>query len=231
MDKLIKQAYPLGEWAIKIFSSQKGIKINMKVNRKANRKHQKNYGKYIFSLILLAALLSGCTKASGDENGSETNINNTETADEGDTSSQIVFEGQDIEGNPVSSDIFSTSRLTMVNVWATYCNPCLSEMPELGELAGEYDSETFQIIGIISDALEGGDQKAIDLAADLIEQTGADYPHLLLNASIYHALLTDVSAVPTTFFIDSSGTIVDVAIGAMDKSAWEEKINGLLQKS
>ncbi|MCI8811517.1 MAG: TlpA family protein disulfide reductase, partial [Oscillibacter sp.] len=51
----------------------------------------------------------------------------------------ITFEGTDLDGNTVSQEIFSQSKLTMVNVWATYCNPCLSEMPGLGELAAEYD--------------------------------------------------------------------------------------------
>ncbi len=199
-------------------------------------------GKYFFMLVLLTALFTGCANSSDakSETRPETEAN-TESVDEsgsssdssqegGEAASQIVFEGQDIDGNPVSSDIFSGSRLTMVNVWATYCNPCLSEMPGLGELAGEYDSESFQIIGIISDVLEGGDQKSVSLAASLIDKTGADYTHLLLNESIYHALLTDVTAVPTTFFIDQNGSIVDVAVGSMDKSAWEEKINGLLQE-
>jgi len=139
----------------------------------------------------------------------------------------ISFEAVDMEGNAVTSDIFSQSKLTMVNVWATYCGPCLSEMPELGELAAEYDAEEFQLIGIVSDVLEGEDQ---ELAESLIEETGAGYTHLLLNESLYYALLTDVSAVPTTFFIDENGIILDTVIGAREKSAWEEIINGLLEE-
>jgi len=151
-----------------------------------------------------------------------------ETAPEGEPSaSQISFEAVDMEGNTVTSDIFSQSKLTMVNVWATYCNPCLSEMPGLGELAAEYDAEKFQIIGIVSDVLEGEDQ---ELAESLIVETGADYTHLLLNESLYYALLTDVSAVPTTFFVDENGTVLDTVVGAMEKPAWEEMINGLLEE-
>ena len=114
----------------------------------------------------------------------------------------------------------------MVNVWATYCNPCLSEMPFLGELAEEYDTEKFQIIGIVSDVIEGNDQS---LAENLVEQTSANYTHLLLNESIYYGLLMDVTAVPTTFFIDEDGMLLDTVVGAMKKTAWEDKINGLLE--
>ena len=117
----------------------------------------------------------------------------------------------------------------MLNVWATYCNPCLNEMPGLGELAGAYASEDFQLIGIISDVSEDADEAVLQYASDLVEETGAGYPHLLLNESLYTALLTEVSAVPTTFFVDQDGQVLDTVVGAMERSAWEEKINALLE--
>ena len=172
--------------------------------------------------IILTCFLSGCTKENADISAESVPVSEPEQSD-----LAIDFEGTDIEGNVVTSDIFSQSKLTMVNVWATYCNPCLSEMPGLGELADEYDAEEFRIIGIISDVVEGEEQ---ELAEDLIEKTQADYTHLLLNKSIYNALLTDVAAVPTTFFIDENGAVLDTVVGAMKKSAWEEKINALLEE-
>ena len=162
-------------------------------------------------IMLLAALFCGCAGESS-----------VQEAD------QIAFTCQDVNGNSVSETIFSQSKLTMVNVWATYCNPCLSEMPGLGELAVSYESDAFQIIGIVSDVMEEGDETAVDQARALIEQTGANYTHLLLNESIYYALLTNVSAVPTTFFVDETGAIMDTVVGAMEKEAWKEKIDGLL---
>ncbi|MCM1175386.1 MAG: TlpA family protein disulfide reductase [Blautia sp.] len=138
------------------------------------------------------------------------------------------FEAYDMEGNAVSREIFAESKLTMVNVWATYCNPCLREMPALGELAQAYDAGDFRIIGIISDVPENAEEEVLDIAKELIAQTGADYTHLLLNESLYDALLTDVSAVPTTFFFDANGMLLDTVVGAMEKASWEEKIDGLL---
>ncbi|MCI8624166.1 MAG: TlpA family protein disulfide reductase [Provencibacterium sp.] len=186
---------------------------------------------FLGMLALSAVLLSGCAKdkteqppenLSGPEAAGETSPSESEPS-----SASITFEGTDLEGNAVTSSIFSQSRLTMVNVWATYCNPCLNEMPALGELAADYETEEFQIIGIVSDVLEGEDTS---LTESLVEQTGAHYTHLLLNESIYDGLLTDVTAVPTTFFLDKDGVILDTVIGAMEKSGWEEKINGLLEK-
>ena len=214
---------------------------------------RKRYLMGVMSLVLAGMLLCGC--AGKDEEREERNRDRQETEStsgreetghgelpqegaagketpEGaeENTVKVSFEGQDMEGNTVSSDIFPNSRLTMINVWATYCNPCLREMPELAQLTAEYTSEDFQLIGIISDVQEGADQSAMETAAQLIEQTGADYPHLLLNESIYYGMLTDVMAVPTTFFVDSEGNILDTVVGAMDKSAWKEKIDELLEE-
>lgn len=142
----------------------------------------------------------------------------------------VSFEAVDMEGNSVTSDIFGDTKLTMVNVWATYCNPCLSEMPELGELAAEYDAEEFRLIGVISDVMEGADQEELDAAAELIAETKADYTHLLLNQSLYDSLLRNVTGVPTTFFIDENGIVLGGVIGAKDKEVWKEIIDGLLEE-
>lgn len=177
----------------------------------------------LFGLLALwALLLSGCTGGTPEQSLEPEAVG---TASAEPSAPQVTFEGTDLDGNPVSSEIFSRSRLTMVNVWATYCNPCLREMPELGELAAEYDAGEFQLIGIVSDVMEGTDQSQAEY---LVQQTGARYPHLLLNESIYDALLTDVSGVPTTFFIDENGAVLGRVVGAKEKSVWEGIINELL---
>ena len=199
----------------------------------------------LLSALMLAVFLSGCADkeaelpqdgAAGTFQDSAADAEEADAQDsaggagEEDSSAGIVFQGQDMEGNEISSDIFSQSKLTMINVWATYCNPCLSEMPELAQLPDEYAAGDFQLIGIISDVMEGADQKTMEQAKGLIEQTGADYPHLLMNLSVYQALMTDVRAVPTTFFLDSEGNLLDTVVGAMDKDSWKEKIDGLLEE-
>lgn len=204
---------------------------------------KKSYFWRLIACVMVMLFVAGCGAKQGTESGKEQQEADVEAESESQQIAEtnesqseteqpvgISFEGQDIEGNSVTESVLSGSKLTMINVWATYCNPCLREMPDLGELAGEYDPKDFQIIGIISDVQEGADGAAIGYAADLIIQTGADYTHLLLNRSIYDALLTNVTAVPTTFFVDENGEVLDAVVGAMKKSAWEEKINALLEK-
>ncbi len=195
------------------------------------RTHMKKITALLLTACLLLACLAGCGAQSADDGDTTSvtagsiNISSGSAQTVEAESTGIQFEAHTIEGEAVTSDIFGDSSLTMVNVWATYCDPCLNEMPYLGELASEYDAGQFQIIGIISDVMEG---TATELAEELITQTGADYLHLLLNESIYYALLTDVSAVPTTFFVDQDGNILGTYIGSRDKSSWEGIINALL---
>ena len=186
-------------------------------------------------LVLLLPLLYGCAGNSRElpvepapkpDAASGSSASEAASSEEEPAPIYITFEGTDLEGNPVSQEIFTQSKLTMVNVWATYCNPCLREMPGLGELASEYGREEFQLIGIVSDVREGEDQTLVE---DLVQETGAAYPHLLANDSISQAILSSVSAVPTTFFFDGEGAYLGGVVGSAEKSKWEEIIHGLLE--
>ena len=181
-------------------------------------------------LILSLVLLGGCAGDSSElpaKAAPETDTADVSPDQEETAPIFIAFEGTDLDGNTVSQEIFTQSKLTMVNVWATYCNPCLSEMPGLGELAAEYDPAEFQIIGIVSDVWEGEDQTLVE---SLIQKTGADYLHLLANDSIGQAILSSVSGVPTTFFFDGEGAYLGGVVGSAEKEKWEEIIHGLLEE-
>ena len=143
------------------------------------------------------------------------------------------FETTDLAGNVVTADVFADHKLTMINVWATYCSPCLQEMPELGELSKEYEDKGVQIIGIPIDTLEQDgtwSQSQVANAASLASQTGADYLHILPSQDLIQAGLSDIYAVPTTFFVDSSGNVTgDTYMGSKSKKEWEKVIDQTLE--
>lgn len=187
-------------------------------------------------ILLTILLLTGCAAGQADtaqESQVQTETSRESTGGENtqaDASQEpyiVTFEAATIEGEPFTSDCFADSKLTMINVWATYCNPCLSEMPDLGEIANAYDKAEFQMIGIISDVTEDTEE-GIATAKELIAETNADYPHLLLNQSLYTNLVGGVSAVPTTFFVNQKGEALGYLTGAQSKEAWESLINELL---
>ena len=164
------------------------------------------------------------------ENGNGSNVTN-DIATESETEQQVyVLEFTDAvtaEGEVMSADVFAASKLTMVNVWATFCGPCINEMPDLGEISKSYDKTEFQMIGIISDTVEG-DEEMLSEAKDIIEETGADYPHLLLNEELYVNLVGASDSVPTTYFFNQKGELLGYLVGAQSKGVWEEIINELL---
>lgn len=60
----------------------------------------------------------------------------------------ISFETTDLDGNVVrSADVFKGHRLTMVNVWGTFCGPCIGEMPELEKLNYRLKQKDCAIVG------------------------------------------------------------------------------------
>ena len=140
----------------------------------------------------------------------------------------LTFTATTVDGEEMTSEVLANSKLTMLNIWATYCNPCLEEMPYLGEIATEYDSADFQLVGILSDVSETSSPADIDYAKELIAQTQANYPHLLLGQDLYNTLVGGVSAVPTTFFVKQDGEVLGYFVGAANKETWKELIDELL---
>ena len=180
--------------------------------------------KRVTALILAALLLTGCAqKETGQEAGQ----------DAGEEKGGVLssFTATDLEDNEVSQEILADYDLTLVNVWATFCGPCLREMPSLGELAAEYQPQGVNIIGIVSDTLtsEGElDEDQVDLARDLVEETKAEYTHLLPSQDLF-GLLGQIYAVPTTFFVDSEGNQVgDTYMQSMSKEELSELIESHL---
>ncbi len=148
----------------------------------------------------------------------------------------VEFTAEDLNGNPVDQSVFAKADVTMVNIWATYCGPCLSEMPELGELAAAYQDKGVQIIGVVSDVMPAADgsysSKDIANAQSLVDKTGAAYLHLLPSDTLYAAMMTDVYAVPTTLFYDKNGELLGEAyVGARDKDAWAKVLDEMIAEA
>jgi len=195
--------------------------------------------KKIWILFLMGILLNGCGKSDNSidqlSNTAEDVVENAEEstqATQTDTEQPYIFTFSDavmVNGEKMSSEVFEDSKLTMVNVWATFCGPCINEMPDLGEIADAYDKADFQLIGIVSDAVEGDTDMLIE-AQEIIEETSADYPHLLLNEELYVNLVGASDSVPTTYFFNQKGELLGYLVGANEKEVWEEIIDGLLEE-
>ena len=142
--------------------------------------------------------------------------------------SSVAFETADLAGNPVNSaELFSRYELTMVNLWGTFCGPCIQEMPGLEQLNQKMKGRNIAVIGIVVD-IEGPDDRGqIEEAEDIISSTGVTYMNLLPWEGINEVLPS--MYIPTTYFIDSNGSIVaEAAVGSRSADAYEELIDQVL---
>lgn len=150
-------------------------------------------------------------------------VDDTDTSAAGEFSS---FTSYDLEGNEVTQDILAEADLTILNIWGTFCGPCIREMPDLAEIAEEYKEKGVQIIGLASDVY---DESGIKKANEIIEKTNANYLHLLPTQDLYDIYLKNVMAIPETLFIDKEGNILDSITGARDKDTWISLIDAALE--
>ncbi len=142
------------------------------------------------------------------------------------------FKAPGLDGEDYTQEIFANADLTMVNIWGTFCGPCIKEMPHLGELSAEYADKGFQIVGIVVDAtsrLGGYDKGIVSAAEDIVTETGAIYTHLLPSADLISIKLNQVQSIPETIFVDKNGDIVGKSIiGSKSKEEWQQTIDGYL---
>lgn len=140
------------------------------------------------------------------------------------------FTAYDLNGGTQTEAIFEDHKLSMVNLWGTYCGPCIEEMPALAELHEEYAEQSFQIVGIIGDVNSYEGSKA-ETAKNILETAGANYVNLLPNQSM-QAFLQPFVYVPTTVFLDQEGKQVgEPYIGARSKADWKLIIEALLKET
>ena len=179
--------------------------------------------KLLICICILTLLLAGC----GSLNTEDSHLTSEEeqSATEQVENAQLTFSAVDFQGNTITQEIFAESRLTVVNVWASYCSPCVREMPDLEELSKEYDVSEVQVIGIASDAT---DDKFKGYAESVIENTGVEFLNLLPSEDLYDCGFTDVQYVPTTFFVNSEGEVIDRVVGSKSKEEWKKMIDDKL---
>jgi len=182
----------------------------------------------ILSVIMFALIFTSCGKSEAENE--PTSVGGEITQNSGILSD---FTTTDIDGNTVNQSVFKGKKLTMVNIWATFCGPCINEMPDLGEISEEYADKDFQIIGIPVDVVDyygNIDESQVELAKDIIDETGAVYLHLLPSVSLNQAKLSQVTSVPETIFVDENGNQVGESyIGSRSMAQWKEIIDGLME--
>ncbi|MGX8720719.1 MAG: redoxin domain-containing protein, partial [Eubacteriales bacterium] len=135
----------------------------------------------------------------------------------------VAFETTDLDGNPISSkDLFAAGKVTMINLWATWCHACREELPELAEIAKEYEGKGCRIVGICLDADEEGIPEE---AKEILKEAGVEYLNLVPPEGVENLLPT--ICYPTSFFFDSEGRLIAEPI----RGAYIEEYRPALDKA
>lgn len=136
------------------------------------------------------------------------------------------FETTGIDGKTYTEKVFSDYDLTLVNVFTTWCSPCVKEIPELQELYKEMKDKGVGVAGVVLDTTDekgNQDEEAVKKAGILQEKTKAEYPFLMPDTTMMNGRLQGISAFPETFFVDKDGNIVgDTYTGSHTLDEWKE---------
>ncbi len=163
----------------------------------------------------------------GSENTEETGGTQTENeAASGQITSLGAFSLEDLAGKQYTQEMFGEYELTMVNIFTTWCTPCVNEIPDLEKLHTQMADSGVNVVGIVLDAIDEKGNKSeetVEKAKLLAERTGATYPFLIPDAGGLNGRLYGIDAVPETFFVDKNGSIVgDTYSGSRSFDAWME---------
>lgn len=136
------------------------------------------------------------------------------------------FETQDVQGETYTEAVFQDKELTMVNVFTTWCGPCISEIPDLEKLHQEMAEEGIGVVGVVLDSVDEKGEKSeegIEKAKILAEKTGATYPFLIPDKTNMNGRLSGINTIPETFFVDKDGNIVgETFSGSRSLEDWRE---------
>jgi len=133
-----------------------------------------------------------------------------------------AFELPDLDGQPRQGSEWD-GTVRVVNFWATWCPPCIREIPVLMDIQQEYGKRGLQVIGIAIDETEA--------VLEFAEEFGFNYPVLIGQEdamAVGNAFLDGFIGLPFTAFTDRDGRVVKVHTGELHREQLEEILAGLL---
>lgn len=135
------------------------------------------------------------------------------------------FTAETLDGKIINQSVYGNSKVTMINVWGTFCEPCKEEIPALNELDSEYPDADFQIIGIPINSSRKFDPDAVIF----LRENGVAYTNIKVSNSV-KPFLDSITSVPYTIFINAEGNQIGGAYaGSKTKKEWKKTIDAILE--
>jgi peroxiredoxin len=128
---------------------------------------------------------------------------------------------KDMQGKTISSADFK-GKVVVVDFWATWCPPCVSEIPGYIELQKKYADQGLVFVGL------SVDQAGPEVVNKFIADHHVNYDVALADEKTASAF-GGFEAIPTTFVIDRTGHIANMKTGSMPEAAFEALLEPLLK--
>jgi thiol-disulfide isomerase/thioredoxin len=136
----------------------------------------------------------------------------------------VFFDTEDLYGNPVSSsELFEKNKITMVNVWATWCGHCVEELPQLEQINRRLQNIGCGIIGVLSDC---DDSESVETAQDIVDSMGVTYPVVKMTEEMES--IFNSSSLPISYFVSRDGQIVGTPVEGAMVNKYYEAVEDLL---
>jgi thiol-disulfide isomerase/thioredoxin len=124
------------------------------------------------------------------------------------------------DGSKVASESFA-GKVLLVTFFATWCAPCVQEVPVLNQLQSEFAASGFSVIGL------SVDQHGSANVAKFVEEEGVSYPVLMARSKTTKDF-GGVYGIPVAFLVNKSGTVVKKYTGYVQQKILAKDIRSLL---
>lgn len=131
-----------------------------------------------------------------------------------------VWQLTTLDGKAIGTEQLK-GKVVVVDFWATWCGPCIHEIPGYIELQKKYADRGLVIVGL------SVDQQGADAVGKFVSSRSMNYPVALATQEVIDAF-GGIEAIPTTLLIDRDGKIRHRKVGAMETADYEKLIAGVL---
>ena len=188
-------------------------------------KNQKNRWLKIALVLALLSIAVGCDTGKSSASESPKVATGTNGIPSLGPAPTVSF--QNLSGQTVDLSQYR-GKVVLVNFWATWCEPCRAEIPELIQFQQKYGNKGFTVLGVAMDQ-EGKSVVAPFVAKPQFQVGGQDvamdYPIVLGNDKLA-TKFGGIIGLPTSYVISKNGQVVKRVIGMID----QQGINRLIQR-
>jgi peroxiredoxin len=135
-------------------------------------------------------------------------------------SNQVAIEGDipapdfkfpGLDGKKVSLSDYK-GKVVLVNIWATWCPPCVDEMPSMEKLYQKFKGQNFEILAV---SIDGPGLKAV---RPFMKKSSLTFPALIDSEGAIKTVY-GISGIPESFIIDKQGFLIKKIVGPVDWDA------------